>query len=167
MEVNKNAIFPSVRPGHCQHLPPFIFMWCKENFTDFRLTIFTEMLARSGQEPLQSMPVGRPAPASTNIGWLDTRHNKHWPGRNRKQRSCLMSSARGVTQTVLLKFFKCDVALCVDGSCFEDCHTKHHFFYFVLRANCWSLHQNVSKTWYLQLFRNLYSPVGNKDITAF
>jgi hypothetical protein len=33
-------------------------------------------------------------------------------------------SARGVTRTVL---FKCDVALCVDRSYFEDYHTKNDF----------------------------------------
>jgi hypothetical protein len=82
MEVDRKALFPPVRTGHCQQLHPFIFMWWEENFTrDFRLTIVREMLARSGQEPRQSMPVGRPAPASTNMGRLDTRHNKHWPGR--------------------------------------------------------------------------------------
>ena len=29
----KKALFPSVRPGHCQQLHPFIFMWWEENFT--------------------------------------------------------------------------------------------------------------------------------------
>jgi len=37
---------------------------------DFRLTLIREMLARSGHEPRPSMPVGRPASASTNIGRL-------------------------------------------------------------------------------------------------
>ena len=32
-EVNKKALFPPVRPGHCQQLHPFIFMWWEENFT--------------------------------------------------------------------------------------------------------------------------------------
>jgi len=98
----------------------------KISHRDFRLTIIREMLARSGQVPRQSMPVGRQAPASTNIGRLDTHHNKQWPGRNPKQRCCRMCSARGVTQTVLFKCVKCDMALCVDRSCFEDYHTKNH-----------------------------------------
>jgi len=60
----------------------------KISHRDFRLTLIREMLARSGHEPRPSIPVGKPAPASTNIRRLDTRHNKHWPGRNPKQRHC-------------------------------------------------------------------------------
>ena len=92
---------------------------------DFRLTLIREMLAWSGHGPRPSMPVGRPAPASANIGRLDTRQNKHWPGCNSKQRRCRMCSGRGVTRTMLFKCVKCDVALCMDRSCFEDYHTKN------------------------------------------
>jgi len=53
----------------------------KISHRDFRLTLIREMLVRAGHEPRPSMPVGRPAPASTNIARLDTLHNKHWPGR--------------------------------------------------------------------------------------
>ena len=53
----------------------------KISHRDFQLTLFREMLAWAGHEPQPSMPVGRPAPASINIGRLDTHHNKHWPGR--------------------------------------------------------------------------------------
>jgi hypothetical protein len=98
----------------------------KISHRDFCLTIIGEMLARSGQEPRKSMPVGRPVPASTIIGRLDTCHNKHWPGRNPKQRRCRLCSARGVTRTVLFKCVKCDVALCVDRSCTVDYNTKNH-----------------------------------------
>ena len=105
----------------------------KISHRDFRLTIIREMLAWSGHEPRPSMPVGRPTPASTNIGRLDTHHNKHWPGRNPKLRHCRMCSVRCVTQTMLFKCVKCDVALCVDQSCFEDYHTKkpliRHLFF--------------------------------------
>jgi len=97
----------------------------KISHRDFRLTLIREMLARSGHAPRPSMPVGRPTPASTNIGRLDTRHNKHWPGRNSKQRQCRVCSVRGVTRTMLFKCVRCDVALCVDRSCFEDYHTKN------------------------------------------
>jgi hypothetical protein len=82
------------------------------------------MLAWSGQEPWPSMPVGRPAPVSTNIGRMDKHHNKHCPGRNPKQQHCCMCSVRRVTWTVIFKCVKCDVVLCVDWSCFEDYHTK-------------------------------------------
>jgi len=53
----------------------------KISHRDFHLTLIREKLAWSGHGPRPSMPVGRPAPASTNIGRLDTRHNKHsaWP----------------------------------------------------------------------------------------
>jgi len=68
----------------------------KISHRDFCLTIIREMLAWSGQEPRSSMPVERPASASTNIRRLDIRHNKHWPGRNPNQRRCRVCSARGV-----------------------------------------------------------------------
>ena len=120
-QINKKALFPPVRLGHCQQLHPFIIMrWKKISHRDFRLTLIRETLARSGLEPRPSMPVGRPAPASANIGRLDTRHNKHWPGRNLKQWRCCVCSARGVMRSALFKGVKCDVALCVDRSCFED-----------------------------------------------
>jgi hypothetical protein len=83
------------------------------------------MLALSGYEPRPSMPIGRPAPASSNIGRLDTRHNKHWSGPNLKSRRRRVCSARGVTRTVVFKCVKCDVALCVDRSCFAAYHTKN------------------------------------------
>ena len=67
----------------------------KISHRDFRLTIIREMLARSGHEPRPSKPAGRPAPASTNIGRLNTRHNKHWPGGNSKQRRCCVCSSEG------------------------------------------------------------------------
>ena len=98
----------------------------KISHRDFRLTLIGEMLARSGHEPRPSFPVGRPGPASANIGRLDTRQNKHWPGRNPKGRCCRVCSARGVKRTVVFKCVKCDVALCVDQSCFEDYHTKNN-----------------------------------------
>ena len=93
MEVDKKTLFPPVRPGHCQRLHPLIFMWWKENLTrDFRLTLIRKMVARSGREPRPSMSVGRPASASNNTGRLDTRYNKHWPGRsNTKRRSRVFS----------------------------------------------------------------------------
>jgi hypothetical protein len=44
----------------------------KVSHRDFRITLIREKLARSGHEPRPSKPVGRPAPASTNIRRLDT-----------------------------------------------------------------------------------------------
>ena len=96
----------------------------KISHRDFRLTLIREMLARAGHEPRPSMPVGRPAQTSTNIVRLDTRHNKHWPVRNPTQRRCRVCSTRGVTRSVKFKCLKCDVALCVDKTCFIDYHTK-------------------------------------------
>ena len=98
----------------------------KISHRDFRLTLIREMLAQSGHDPRPSKPVGRPAPASTNILRLDTRHNKHWPDRNPTRRRCRVCSARGVTRTVMFKCVRCDVALCVDRSCFADYHTKNN-----------------------------------------
>ena len=98
----------------------------KISHRDFRLTLIREMLARSGHESRPSKHVGRPAPAFTSIGRLDTHHSKHWPGHNPKQRRCHVCSARGVTRMVMYKCVKCDMALCVDRSCFEDYHTKNN-----------------------------------------
>ena len=95
----------------------------KISHRDFRLTLIREMLALAGHEPQPSMPLGRPAPASSNIGRLDTRHGKHWPGRNPTKRRCRVCSARGITRTVMFKCIECDVALCVDRNCFADYHT--------------------------------------------
>jgi len=95
----------------------------KISHRDLRLILFREMLARSGHGPRPSMSVGRPAPASNNIGRLDTHHNKHWPGRNTTKRLCRVCSAWGATRTVMFKRVKCDVALCVDRNCFADYHT--------------------------------------------
>jgi len=68
----------------------------KISHRDFRLTLIRERLARAGHEPQPSMPVERPARPSNNIARLDTRHNKHWPGRSYTKRRCHVCSARGV-----------------------------------------------------------------------
>jgi len=60
----------------------------KISHRDFRLTLIREMLAWSGHEPRPSMSVGQPASASYNTGRLDTRDNKHWPGRSNTKRRC-------------------------------------------------------------------------------
>jgi hypothetical protein len=95
----------------------------KISHRNFRLTLIREMLARSGYEPRPFRPVGRPAQTSTNIGRLDTRHNKHWPACSNTQRRCRVCSARGVMRFVKLICVQCDVALCVDRN-FVDYHTK-------------------------------------------
>jgi hypothetical protein len=138
---------------------------------NFRLALIREKVARSGHGPRPSVPVERPALASNNIGRLDTRYNKHWPGRNNTKRRCRLCSARAVTRKVIFKCVKCDVALCADRNCFADYHTENNIRHFlsVFRANSWSLDHDVSKrTWILtSLFRNLSSPLRNKGITAF
>ena len=65
---------------------------------DFRLALIREMLSWSGHKPRPSMPIGRPASASNNIGRLDTHHNKHRPFRNNTKWQCRTCSVRGVTQ---------------------------------------------------------------------
>ena len=64
----------------------------------------------AGHEPRPSMPVGRTAPASTNIRRLDTGHCKHWPGHSPTKQRCCVCSVRGVTRTVMFRSVKCDVA---------------------------------------------------------
>ena len=99
----------------------------KISHRDFRLTLIREMLLRAGLEPRPSMPVGRPAPACTNIARLDTLHNKHWPDRRNIKARCRVCYVRGVRREVTSRCEKCDVALCVDRSCFKDYHTKTNF----------------------------------------
>jgi len=48
----------------------------KISHSDFKLTLIRQKLAGAGHKPRPSMP-GRPAPASTKIGRLETHHNKH------------------------------------------------------------------------------------------
>ena len=133
----------------------------KISHRDFCLTFIIEMLACSGHESRPSMHVVSPAPASTNIGRLDTRHNKHWPGRNPKQRRCRVCSARGVTRTVMCNCVKCDVELCVDRS--------YNTSFFL--PPCRQLEprlQYMSKNMDIyKFFRNVFSPLCNKDITEF
>ena len=120
------------QPQPCQWtLPPkpwrrvvHTFIGAPNRKRDFRLTLIREMLARAGQEPRPSMPVGRPASTSKNIRRLDTSHNKHWPGCDQKKAQCRVCSAGGVRRTVIYRCVKCDVALCVDRNCFEVYHTK-------------------------------------------
>ena len=64
----------------------------KISHRDFLLSLVREMLARAGHGPRPSRAVGRPAIASTNIGRLDTRYNKHWPGHNPDKRRCRVCS---------------------------------------------------------------------------
>jgi len=166
MVVDKKALFPLVRPGHCQQLHPFIFMWWEENFTQR----FSSHPYQRDAGTVWAWATTIHAAASTNTRRLDTCHNKHWPGRNPKQR-CRVCSARGVMRTVVFRCVKCDMALCVDRSCFEDYHTKNDLqdiFSFVLHADCWSLDHNVSKrTWiFTTFFRNVCSTLHNKDITG-
>jgi len=96
----------------------------RKSHTDFQLTLIREMLAWSGHEPRPSMPVGRPASSSNNTGRLDTRHNKHWPGRSNTKWGCRMCSVGSVKRMVIFRCVKRDVALCIDRKCFEDYHTK-------------------------------------------
>ena len=120
-EVDKKAPFPPVGPGHCQQLHPFIFMWWKQNLTQ---RFSTHPYQRDAGTVWASTSVGRPAATSNNTGRLDTRHNKHWPGRSNTKRRCRVCSVGGVKRTVIFRCVKCDVALCVDQKCFEDYHTK-------------------------------------------
>ena len=66
---------------------------------------------------------------------------------------CRVCSARGVTRTVLFKCVKCDVALCVDRSCFEDYHTKTtyktHFLSFSVQTVGASTTMHVQEHGYL------------------
>jgi hypothetical protein len=118
----------------------------KISHRDFQLTRIREMLAWAGHKPRPSIPVGRPAPAFTKIGRLETRHNKHWPRRN-LTKLWHMYSARGVTRMVTFQFVKCDVVLCADQNCFVDYHTKNNLYIFssILCVNIWSLDHKVSK----------------------
>ena len=108
----------------------------KISHRDFRLTLIREMLARSGHEPQPSKPVGRPAPASTNILGLDTRHNKHWPDRNPTRRICRVCLARGVTRTVMFKCVQCDVGFVWTEVILRITTQKQLIRHLYIRATC-------------------------------
>jgi len=99
-------------------------MWWEEITQRFSTHPYQRDAGTGGHDPRTSMSVGRPAPASSNIGRLDTRHNKHRPGCNSSKRRCRVFSkgrdANGDVQCV-----KCDAALCVDRNCVADYHTKN------------------------------------------
>ena len=89
---------------------------------DFWLPLLRNMLEVVGQEWWHQRPVGRPPTASVNINRLDTSFIKHWPGPSKLGRCCVCS-VRGVTWKVCMKCLKCDVAIRVNKTCFEDYHT--------------------------------------------
>ena len=87
------------------------FLFTKWNVVSFR--VLNGLVSYFGTKYVKSLWIG-----------LDTRHNKHWPGRNLTKRRCRVCSERGVTRTVRSKCVKCDVALCMDRAWFTDYHTK-------------------------------------------
>ena len=109
----------------------------RKSHRDFWFTLIREILAWAAHEPRPSMHVGRPAPASTNIGRLDTHHNKHQPGYNPMKWWCHVCSVKGMTRTVMFKCVKCDVALYVGWNCFVDYHMKD---------NLWDLYPSSVQT---------------------
>ena len=166
----EKSVFPHVGPEHCQKLHTFIFMWWEENLTQRFSTHPYQRDTRMGRAWATTIH----APASTNIGILDTRHRNHWPGRNPTKRRCRVCSATGVTWTEMFKCVKCEMTLCVDRNCVADYHTKNNLqdiFSSVLRSNSWSLNHNLSKRkmdiYKFFFFRNLSSPSRNKNITVF
>ena len=94
MEVDKKSCFST-----CWIWPlsavtsSYLHVVGRKSDTDFRLTLIRETLAQAGHESWPSMPVGRPAQASSNIGRLDTCHNKHWPGCSETKHWCCVYSA--------------------------------------------------------------------------
>ena len=118
------------------------------------------------------MPLWRTAPAYTNIGRLDTCHNKHWPRRKPTKRRCCVCSARGVTRS--------DVQMCqvwrgawCGPKLFHGLPHKGqlimHLFvrppYKELKPRLQWKYMNMR---YLRVFfRKLSSLLGNKDTEAF
>ena len=144
----------------------------KISHRDFWLTLIREMLARSGHESWPSMSVGRPASASNNTGRLDTRHNKHWPGRSNMKRRCRVCSVGAWSKrwysdvsSVMRRFVLIQTVLkitiqrptCNTSICPSSIQTAEAF------------DLNVSKrTWISACsIRNLSSPLHSKEITAF
>jgi hypothetical protein len=93
------------------------------------------------------MPVGRPASVSTKIGRLETRHNKHWPGRNLMELRHVFSEGRDANGEVQM----CQVwrgALCGPKLFFGLPQKKKNNLYTfssILHGNSWSLDHKVSK----------------------
>jgi hypothetical protein len=81
------------------------------------------LLVQAGHERNVQRPIGRPPAAVTQVLRLEERDRKHWPilSAPHRSRAC---SAKGVTRIVSIICKKGDVALCCDGTCFWDYHTK-------------------------------------------
>jgi len=130
------------------------------------------MLARSGHEPRTSMPVGRPASASNNTGRLDTRHNKHWPGRsNTKQRCrlCLWGawSERWYWDVSSVKwcFVLIETVLKITIQR-PTCKTSVHLS-SIQRDEAFDSNESKRTRIFTSSFRNLSPPLRSKEITAF
>ena len=82
------------------------------------------MLAHARPEQRIPRPLRRPPNAEVHIARLEVCGSKRWPIPSEMQLKCRMCKARGVTQKVSVEYHKCEVALCVKQTCFEDYHTK-------------------------------------------
>jgi hypothetical protein len=134
--------------------------WKKVSHRDFYLTHIREMLAQSGHEPRPSKPVGRPDPPSTNIGRLDTRHNKHWPDRKVNEHGylqvfrniCFPLRNKGIT-AFLRHPEQCLIPTPQIAFCFTNLSylVLEMFKFFEKHAQNLNAAQNNSATWDLQM----------------
>ena len=109
---------------------------------------------------------------NSDIGRPDTHHNKHRPGCNPTNRRCCVCSVRGMTWMVMFKCVKCDMVLCVDWNVLwittQKTTHKTFFHLFSVQTVKALTSMQVKEHGYLQVaFGNLFSPLCNKDITAF
>jgi hypothetical protein len=71
-------------------------------------------------------PMGRPIALSVTISRREEVYWCHWPTSSVKRKNCRVCSSRGKRRSILTKWKKCDVRLCILW-CFEENHTKARF----------------------------------------
>jgi len=100
---------------------------CGDKYThrNFRLLLVRNLIeeARKSQDHPTPRLVGRPSAAATNVLWLKSHHNKHWPAKSSTHLQCRLCSSCSQRKRTVYKCARCDMGLCV-VPCFEEYHTK-------------------------------------------
>ena len=100
---------------------------CGATYThwDLRLLLVRNSIEEAGKSQDHPTPrlVGRPSVAITNVVWLDSRHNQHWPAKSSTQLHCRVCSYHRQRKRTVYKCARGDVGLCV-VPCFVEYHTQ-------------------------------------------
>ena len=90
--------------------------------------------------------IGRSPAAATQVVRFEECGRKHWPISSATRRRFRVCAEKGVIRNVSVICEKCDVALCCDGRCFVDYHSK---------ADPWNISGCSTRSPYLKLWPQL------------